>query len=188
MGGKRGDFGALGHDRVAGQQGLRRLVHDQHEGTVPGGDQAYDAQRLVQDAQLLHEAQHAVHLALARPEELLRILGVIAEVVGDRKHFHAHGIGAGLAGLGHHDIDDLVLRASTICRARSTMAARAFMLVAAQAGCAARALAMAAATSIGIGTDQLAGGLQRDRAAQLQVTAGVVGWNRFVDRHGVLLQ
>ena len=36
---------------------------------------------------------------------------------------------------------------STIRRARRAMAARSFMLVAAQAGCAARALAMAAATS-----------------------------------------
>ena len=53
-----------------------------------------------------------------------------------------------LAGFGHDRLDDLVLHFQYNPQgAPRAMAARAFMLVAAQAGCAARALAMAAATS-----------------------------------------
>ena len=186
--GKGRDLGALGHHRVARKNGLHCLVHDQYKGAIPGCDQTDHPQRLVEDTQLLGDADDAVYPALARLEKTLRVLGVVAQGIRHRENLHAHGIGAGLAGFRDHGVDDLILalqhqlqgalgdfhplphrRSSPGRLGRARNGDRRCHIV-------------------GVGADQLAAGLQGDRAAQLQVAAGIGGFNRFVQGHGGTLR
>ena len=160
---------------------MNRLVHDQYEGSVPGGDQTDDTQRLVDNSKLFHYSQNAVNTALAGFQKLFRIFGVVTKGVGDRKNFHAHGVGSGLPRFADHGIDNLILSLKYNFQGPLDDFATKF-----HAG---RRPGRLCGTGFGngggdifiIGADQLAGGLQGDRAAQLQVTAGVRRFYRFVN-------